>query len=149
MSAHRVSTSWKHTVWVLGAAMATAPALSLHSSALAQARHPSGPLSSVLPSGGGQALLNPSDTTILLLDHHTGLFQTVKDIGVAELRTNRRLVVGRGNRLASVGARDSKNPCPARRLASRWPLKVDRVPVGCGRDGRPAPRKGVPDEPTS
>lgn len=44
--------------------------------------------SSVLPSGGGKALLDPSDTVILLLDHQTGLFQTVKDIGIAELRSN-------------------------------------------------------------
>lgn len=44
--------------------------------------------SSVLPSGGGKALLDPADTVILLLDHQTGLFQTVKDIGVAELRSN-------------------------------------------------------------
>lgn len=44
--------------------------------------------SSVLPSGGGQALLDPSDTVILLLDHQSGLFQTVKDIPVAELRAN-------------------------------------------------------------
>ena len=46
------------------------------------------PSSSVLPSGGGQALLNPSDTVFLLLDHQTGLFQTVKDIPVADLRRN-------------------------------------------------------------
>ena len=44
--------------------------------------------SSVLPTGGGAALLDPSDTVILLLDHQTGLFQTVKDISVAELRAN-------------------------------------------------------------
>lgn len=44
--------------------------------------------SSVLPTGGGAALLDPSDTVILLLDHQAGLFQTVKDIGVAELRSN-------------------------------------------------------------
>jgi nicotinamidase-related amidase len=43
---------------------------------------------SVLPSGGGQALLDPSDTLIILLDHQTGLFQTVKDIGVDDLRRN-------------------------------------------------------------
>src|SRR4051794_11090268 len=41
--------------------------------------------SSVLPTGGGAALLDTSDTAILLLDH---LFQTVKDISVAELRSN-------------------------------------------------------------
>jgi nicotinamidase-related amidase len=33
-------------------------------------------------------LLDPSDAVILLLDHQSGLFQTVKDISVAELRTN-------------------------------------------------------------
>lgn len=44
--------------------------------------------SSVLPTGGGKALLNPSDTLFLLLDHQSGLFQTVKDISVAELRRN-------------------------------------------------------------
>src|SRR5215207_8852942 len=54
---------------------------------LAQA--PSGPAaSSVLPTGGGQALLDPADSVMLLLDHQSGLFQTVKDIGVAELRAN-------------------------------------------------------------
>jgi nicotinamidase-related amidase len=44
--------------------------------------------SSVLPTGGGAALLDTSDAVILLLDHQTGLFQTVKDISVAELRSN-------------------------------------------------------------
>jgi nicotinamidase-related amidase len=34
------------------------------------------------------ALLDPADTVILLLDHQNGLFQTVKDVPVAELRTN-------------------------------------------------------------
>jgi isochorismate hydrolase len=54
----------------------------------AQAQAPSGASSSVLPSGGGQALLNPSDTVILLLDHQAGLFQTVKDVPIADLRRN-------------------------------------------------------------
>jgi nicotinamidase-related amidase len=44
--------------------------------------------SSVLPTGGGKALLDPSDTVFLLLDHQAGLFQTVKDIEVTELRRN-------------------------------------------------------------
>ena len=44
--------------------------------------------SSVLPTGGGATLLDPSDTVILLLDHQAGLFQTVKDISVAEPRSN-------------------------------------------------------------
>ena len=51
-------------------------ALSPEPSALAQTAP------SVLPSGGGKALLDTSDTVILLLDHQTGLFQTVKDICV-------------------------------------------------------------------
>jgi nicotinamidase-related amidase len=42
----------------------------------------------VLPSGGGKALMNVGDTLLLLLDHQSGLFQTVKDITVAELRAN-------------------------------------------------------------
>src|SRR5262245_39939049 len=33
-------------------------------------------------------LLDPADTAILLLDHQNGLFQTVKDVPLAELRTN-------------------------------------------------------------
>jgi nicotinamidase-related amidase len=44
--------------------------------------------SSILSTGGGKALINPADALILLLDHQTGLFQTVKDIGVMELRAN-------------------------------------------------------------
>jgi nicotinamidase-related amidase len=44
--------------------------------------------SSVLPTVGGKALLDPSDTVILLLDHQAGLFQTVKDIAIADLRRN-------------------------------------------------------------
>jgi nicotinamidase-related amidase len=37
---------------------------------------------------GGKALLDPTDTALLLLDHQSGLFQNVKDITVAELRAN-------------------------------------------------------------
>jgi hypothetical protein len=43
---------------------------------------------SVLPSGGGQALFDPSDVVFLLLDHQSGLSQCVKDIPVADLRRN-------------------------------------------------------------
>ncbi|MET0280496.1 MAG: isochorismatase family protein [Steroidobacteraceae bacterium] len=43
---------------------------------------------SVMPTGGGQALMDPSDCAFLLLDHQSGLFQTVKDIPVADLRRN-------------------------------------------------------------
>jgi nicotinamidase-related amidase len=42
----------------------------------------------VLSTGGGQALIDPADTLMLLLDHQTGLFQVVKDIDVAQLRAN-------------------------------------------------------------
>jgi hypothetical protein len=55
---------------------------------VATARAQGAQKSSVLPSGGGQALLDPSDTVILLLDHQSGLFQTVKDISITELRNN-------------------------------------------------------------
>ncbi|MBS7704745.1 isochorismatase family protein [Chelatococcus asaccharovorans] len=48
--------------------------------------------SSVLPTGGGAALMNPSDTLVLLLDHQSGLFQTVKDIPVADLRRNVEMI---------------------------------------------------------
>lgn len=49
-------------------------------------------MSSVLPTGGGAALMDPSDTLILLLDHQSGLFQTVKDISVADLRRNVEMI---------------------------------------------------------
>jgi nicotinamidase-related amidase len=49
---------------------------------------PGAATSSVLPSGGGAALIDTSDTLILLLDHQAGLFQTVKDISITELRNN-------------------------------------------------------------
>ena len=39
-------------------------------------------------SGGGRALIDPTDTVLLLLDHQSGLFQNVKDISVEELRAN-------------------------------------------------------------
>jgi hypothetical protein len=69
--------------------LAAIVALGLSSAAspvLAQVTPPqTGAPSSVLPTGGGAALLDPSDTAFLLLDHQSGLFQTVKDIPVAEL----------------------------------------------------------------
>jgi nicotinamidase-related amidase len=65
-------------------ALATAAAIAIASpgpNAFAQS-------SSVLPSGGGAALIDTSDVVMLLLDHQAGLFQTVKDITVTELRNN-------------------------------------------------------------
>lgn len=46
-------------------------------------------------------LLDPADTVILLLDHQSGLFQTVKDISVAELRTNTS-ILAKVARLAKI-----------------------------------------------
>jgi nicotinamidase-related amidase len=41
------------------------------------------------PSAAARAaLLDPNDTVVLLLDHQTGLFQTVKDVPVRDLRAN-------------------------------------------------------------
>src|SRR5262249_35072129 len=46
-------------------------------------------------------LLDPADTVILLLDHQNGLFQTVKDVPLAELRTN-TVVLARVAKLAKI-----------------------------------------------
>ncbi len=60
--------------------------LSPGSGAMAQ---PAGsPPSSVLPTGGGQTLLDPNDSVLLLLDHQSGLLQTVKDVSITDLRRN-------------------------------------------------------------
>jgi len=42
------------------------------------------------PSGSAptRGLLDPDDSVLVLLDHQAGLFQTVKDISIAELRAN-------------------------------------------------------------
>jgi nicotinamidase-related amidase len=72
----------KNLLCALTAALAIG-IVSPHSDAMAQTATPS-----VLPTGGGAALIETSDSVILLLDHQAGLFQTVKDISVAELRTN-------------------------------------------------------------
>lgn len=37
---------------------------------------------------GGKALIDSTDTALLLLDHQSGLFQNVKDISITELRAN-------------------------------------------------------------
>jgi nicotinamidase-related amidase len=66
-------------------AFVVALALGAASSAVAQTTPAR---SSVLPTGGGQALLDTSDTVMLLLDHQAGLFQTVKDVPLIDLRAN-------------------------------------------------------------
>lgn len=42
----------------------------------------------VLSTGGGKALLDATDAAVLLLDHQSGLLQTVRDIEISELRAN-------------------------------------------------------------
>jgi nicotinamidase-related amidase len=76
-----------HLLQALMAAIVVVAGTSLSPSAFAQPI-PGAGAPSVLPTGGGAALLDASDTAILLLDHQSGLFQTVKDISVAELRAN-------------------------------------------------------------
>lgn len=39
-------------------------------------------------AAAAEALLDPNDTVVLLLDHQTGLFQTVKDVPLRELRAH-------------------------------------------------------------
>jgi hypothetical protein len=46
-------------------------------------------------------LLDPADTVILLLDHQNGLFQTVKDVPLAELRAN-VVVLAKAAKLANI-----------------------------------------------
>lgn len=46
------------------------------------------PAAGISAASSSKALFDPKDTIVLLLDHQTGLFQTVKDIPVQELRAN-------------------------------------------------------------
>ena len=41
-----------------------------------------------LSEAANKALMDPKDSIVLLLDHQTGLFQTVKDVPVRDLRAN-------------------------------------------------------------
>jgi nicotinamidase-related amidase len=82
-------TTMAHTAVRLLAGLLAAALLWPQPFAMAQAAPGGSPArSSVLSTGGGQALIDPSDTVLLLLDHQAGLFQTVKDISVTELRAN-------------------------------------------------------------
>ena len=73
----------KYTLRLLTAALLIGAVSLQAGSASAQTKSPS-----VLPTGGGAALIDTNDSVILLLDHQSGLFQTVKDISVTELRNN-------------------------------------------------------------
>jgi nicotinamidase-related amidase len=68
-------------------AMLIAAPIVLASEARAQ-RAPIQGLSRQPSEAAAKVLLDPNDTAVLLLDHQTGLFQTVKDVPVDELRRN-------------------------------------------------------------
>jgi nicotinamidase-related amidase len=51
------------------------------------------------PDDVAKGVLDPDDSIICLLDHQTGLFQTVKDISVAELRANTTMLAKLANLL--------------------------------------------------
>jgi len=53
-----------------------------------KSRAPIAGLSRKPSPAAADVLLDPSDTIVLLLDHQTGLFQTVKDVPLPELRSN-------------------------------------------------------------
>jgi nicotinamidase-related amidase len=52
-------------------------------------------------AAAAKALLDPNDAVVLLLDHQTGLFQTVKDVPVDDLRRN-TIVLAKLAELAKV-----------------------------------------------
>lgn len=54
----------------------------------ARAKAPIEGLSRQPTAAARAALYDPNDSVLLLLDHQTGLFQTVKDVPLAELRAN-------------------------------------------------------------
>ena len=62
-------------------------------------------------------MLDPEDSIICLLDHQSGLFQTVKDIGIAELRANTTMLAKLANLLEiprpHVGFRTAGTQWPA------------------------------------
>ncbi|WP_239492686.1 isochorismatase family protein [Luteitalea sp. TBR-22] len=75
------------------AALAAFIAQSMEPPARAQVREarPAAPIAGLSrqPTAAARAaLLDPDDTVVLLLDHQTGLFQTVKDVPVRDLRAN-------------------------------------------------------------
>lgn len=51
------------------------------------------PISRQLSATAGDSLFEAKDAVILLLDHQTGLFQTVKDVPISELRNNTMALV--------------------------------------------------------
>src|SRR5512134_3672942 len=81
-----MTTRTRVLAWSTAAALVAGPVL-LAAGANAQGAPIQG-LSRQPSEAAAKVLLDPNDTVLLLLDHQTGLFQTVKDIPVAELRAN-------------------------------------------------------------
>ena len=70
------------------AALAVAALVLAATSHAQTARAPIAGLSRQPSAAAAEVLLDANDAVLLLLDHQTGLFQTVKDIPIAELRAN-------------------------------------------------------------
>jgi nicotinamidase-related amidase len=81
-----MTTRTRVLAWSTAAALVAGPVL-LAAGANAQGAPIQG-LSRQPSEAAAKVLLDPNDTVLLLLDHQTGLFQTVKDIPVADLRAN-------------------------------------------------------------
>ncbi len=82
-----MSTAQKYLTALVVTIVSIGVMRSFASEPLAQAARQE-PVAASTPSTMGKTLLDPADTVLLLLDHQAGLFQTVKDIDVAELRRN-------------------------------------------------------------
>lgn len=59
------------------------------------------PATSAAVTTAGGVLFDPEDAAVLLIDHQTGLFQTVKDVPLRDLRAN-VVVLARSARLSSA-----------------------------------------------
>ncbi len=88
MSTRTVLLTVVSTSAIVMAALALSAGLSDDASAQAPKRPPAAGQPAPPGSPAANVLLDPRDTIVLLLDHQTGLFQTVKDISLAELRAN-------------------------------------------------------------
>lgn len=86
MNAHIISVPVALVLFVSGAAVYLSTTISPAAAQQAQSRDSHA--ASLPRLEQARPLLDPHDTVILLLDHQTGLFQTVKDVPVSKLRTN-------------------------------------------------------------
>ena len=75
-------------VFALGIRSTNEPARAHAQGREARAAIPIPGLSRQPTAAARDALIDPNDTVLLLLDHQTGLFNTVKDVPLAELRAN-------------------------------------------------------------